>query len=106
MEVKIRAYSFFKVRVISEIVLFFLHKLQVGSKVTGTIDARTCESLKNEGFAGVKIGDTTFGWNNLPQNEDFSLEFTAGGYLGVGGEVSVNINLSELWRRVVKFFGD
>jgi len=82
------------------------NKLQVGSKVTGTIDARTCESLKNEGFAGVKIGDTTFGWNNLPQNEDFSLEFTAGGYLGVGGEVSVNINLSELWRRVVKFFGD
>jgi RHS repeat-associated protein len=79
-------------------------KIKIGGNITGTVNPVTQEHLKNQGFVGVKIGNTVFGWDNLPKNQDFSLDFSAGGYFGVGGEASFNINFSEIWRRISSQF--
>ena len=79
-------------------------KVQIGGSITGTIDATTREHLMNQGFAGIKIGNKVMGWDNLPKDKDFKFEYGVGAYLGAGGEVSVTINVSELWRRIYKSF--
>ncbi len=76
------------------------NKVQVGGKITGTINAATREHLSSQGFVGIKIGNTTMGWDNLPNKSDLILDFSAGGYIGVGGEVNANINITEMWRRI------
>jgi len=80
------------------------NEILIGGKFTATVDAYTRQNLKNEGFAGVKIGKMTFGWDDLPNNADFTLDFSVGTYIGVGGEASATLNVSELWRRIENYF--
>ena len=62
---------------------------------------RPLVSIKNEGFAGISIGNFVLGWDDLPENEDFIISVSGGGYLIVGGEIELGFNVSELIRRIL-----
>ncbi len=73
-------------------------EMQIGVNLIGTIDATTREHIKNGAFIGAKVGDAILGWDSLDENEDIFISFELGAYLGVGGALKLNINLSE-WLR-------
>ncbi len=75
-------------------------RLSVGGSVTCTINPETKKHLRNEGYAGIKIGNTVLGWDQLNQKRDFHISLSAGVYFGVGGAVSLDINASEFIRRI------
>jgi len=77
------------------------NKVRLGGTITGTIEAGTKNHLKNEGFAGISIGNFVLGWDDLPENEDFIISVSGGGYLIVGGEIELGFNVSELIRRIL-----
>lgn len=72
-----------------------------GFDFTGTIDASTKVHLENSGYAGIKIGEYILGWNDIPDNGDIIIPvINLDGYVGVGGGITVEMNLSELKRRM------
>ena len=73
-------------------------EMQIGVNLIGTIDATTREHIRNGAFVGAKIGDAVLGWDSLDENDDIFISFELGAYLGVGGALKLNINLSE-WLR-------
>lgn len=73
-------------------------EMQMGINLIGTVDATTREHIKNSAFIGAKVGDAVLGWDSLDENEDIYVSFELGAYLGVGGALKLNINLSE-WLR-------
>ena len=74
--------------------------IQAGFNFTGTIDATTKTHLQNTGFAGVKIGKFVLGWGDLPHSDDASVLLEAEAYFVVGGGGNMNVNLSELWKKM------
>ena len=77
---------------------------EAGFDLTGTIDATTKAHLKNSGYAGIKIGGYVLGWNDIPDNGDVIIPIIKiNGYVGVGGGIRVDMNLSELKRRLSNY---
>ncbi|MBR5236910.1 MAG: hypothetical protein IKW06_06045 [Clostridia bacterium] len=72
--------------------------LRFGASYTGTINAMTKEHLKNEGYAGIKIGNKIYGLGGMSEN-DLVIVVGIGGYLGVGGDLELSVNFSEIKRR-------
>jgi hypothetical protein len=80
-------------------------ELQVGGEITWTVEAHTRELLETQGFAGITVGDYVLGWADIPNSADFFIDlYSLGGYLGVGGEVNVSVNLSEVEKQMDKIF--
>ena len=77
-------------------------EMQIGVNLIGTIDATTREHIKNGALVGAKVGDAVLGWDSLDENEDIFISFELGAYLGVGGALKLNINLSEWLRQINK----
>ena len=73
--------------------------VQIGGSLSGTINSGTGEHLYNDCFAGIRVGNQWVGVETNPLNEDYIVTFSLGGYIFVGGEIGVNLNMSELRRR-------
>ena len=77
-------------------------KLSAGVEGYIKMDTYSGEQLEKGGYAGVRIGNEVFGINSLVDGTDITLSAGAGIYLGAGGEVNININLSEAYRQIKK----
>lgn len=69
-----------------------------GAKGHIKIDTASGNLLEREGYAGIKIGEQVIGLDALTNGSDVIISLGAGAYLGVGGEIQCDINLSELFR--------
>ncbi|REK52901.1 MAG: hypothetical protein C6W55_15070 [Thermobacillus sp.] len=76
------------------------NKLQIAVEAERTKEANGKTS--SSGFAGVAAGDRTYGVGSTNNKGDIKIEFGVGAYLVAGGEVNVEVNLSEIGRRIDK----
>ncbi len=80
-----------------------INKIQVGISASGTRDVSNGEVLGNQMFFGAKVGNVVLGWSNIPYDSDITVDFSIGGYVVIGAETGITINVSELYRRATNF---
>lgn len=77
-----------------------VNKLKVGTSGYIKVDAISYEHLEKSGYAGLIVGNDVIGINRLQKGSDFILETTIGLYLGAGGDLSCDINVSQILRSI------
>lgn len=77
-------------------------QIGVGFEVSSTIDDNGINTSRT-GFAGAYFGNHKIGFGDIPSSADINLESAVGVWMGPGGEISLNINASELYRRIVDY---
>ena len=79
--------------------------LSIGITFNYNIDPNTGKALGSDYSVGINIGGKVIGFtSDTDSNGDIIVQIPVGGYLVVGGEVTLEINVSELYRQGTEQF--